>query len=67
MGGELRRYGAQYLGTRLLADYETLDRQGNGALPRPEAAVGVPAGRLKAYPREREIARLGAENTKLRG
>lgn len=66
MAGELRGYGAQHLGTRLLADYETLDKQGNGALPRPEAAPGVPAGRLKADPREKEIARLGAENTELR-
>ncbi|MER6687479.1 hypothetical protein [Streptomyces olivaceoviridis] len=30
------------------------------------AALGVPAGRPKADPREKEIARLGAANAKLR-
>ncbi|MFZ3467545.1 transposase [Streptomyces sp. 4.24] len=71
-----RRYPAEYK-TRVLAEYETLDRQGKGALLRREGlysslittwreqrdrgakvALAAPAGRPKADPRDKEIARL---------
>lgn len=78
-----RRYSAEYK-ARILAEYETLDRQGKGALLRREglysslithwrqqrdkgvkAALAAPAGRPKADPRDKEIARLRAENARL--
>ncbi|MER6367406.1 transposase [Streptomyces mirabilis] len=78
-----RRYSAQYK-ARILAEYETLDRQGKGALLRREGlysslithwrqqrdkgakeALAAPAGRPKADPRDKEIARLRAENARL--
>ncbi|MET7458309.1 hypothetical protein ABZT03_42075, partial [Streptomyces sp. NPDC005574] len=70
-----RRYTVEYK-ARILAEYETLDRQGKGALLRREglysslithwrqqrdqgakAALAAPAGRPKADPRDKEIAR----------
>ena len=78
-----RRYSAQYK-ARILAEYETLDRQGKGALLRREglysslitywrqqrdqgakAALAAPAGRPKADPRDKEIARLQAQVARL--
>ncbi|WP_066940476.1 transposase [Streptomyces sp. NBRC 110611] len=78
-----RRYSAEYK-ARILAEYETLDRQGKSALPRREGlylslitnwreqrdrgvqtALAGSAGRPKADPRDKEIARLKAENAKL--
>jgi transposase-like protein len=78
-----RRYSAEYK-ARILAEYETLDKQGKGALLRREglysslittwrqqrdkgarAALAAPAGRPKTDPRDKEIARLKAENAKL--
>ncbi|WP_328675013.1 hypothetical protein [Streptomyces sp. NBC_00343] len=79
-----RRCSAEYK-ARILAEYETLDKQGKGALLRLEglysslitswrqqrdsgarAALAAPAGRPKANPREKEIARPEAENARLR-
>ncbi len=79
-----RRYSAEYK-ARILAEYETLDKQGRGALLRREGlyssllhvwrqqrnkgaeqALAASAGRPKADPRDKEIARLERENVKLR-
>lgn len=78
-----RRYSAEYK-ARILAEYETLDRQGKGALLRREGlysslithwrdqrdrgaktALAAPAGRPKADPRDKEIARLQAHVARL--
>ncbi|MFJ9381117.1 transposase [Streptomyces sp. NPDC101455] len=78
-----RRYSAEYK-ARILADCETLDKKGKGALLRREglysslianwreqrdagakAALTAPAGRPKADPRDKEIARLEAKVTRL--
>ncbi|WP_262063912.1 hypothetical protein [Streptomyces sp. STR69] len=78
-----RRYSAECK-TRILTAYETLDKQGKGALLRREglysslitnwrqqrdndakAALAAPAGRTKADPRDREIARLEAHVARL--
>ncbi|MET8413312.1 transposase [Streptomyces sp. NPDC005195] len=78
-----RRYTAEYK-ARILAEYDTLDKQGKGALLRREglysslitnwreqrdrgakAALAASAGRPKADPRDKEIARLKAENSRL--
>jgi transposase-like protein len=78
-----RRYSAEYK-ARILAEYETLDKQGKGALLRREglysslitnwrqqrdngakAALAAPAGRPKADPRDKEIARLEAHVARL--
>ncbi|MEU6019675.1 transposase [Streptomyces sp. NPDC047515] len=79
-----RRYTAEYK-ARILAEYDTLGKQGKGALLRREGlysslitnwrqqrdrgakqALAAPSGRPKADPRDKEIARLEAENAKLR-
>ncbi|MFJ4518683.1 transposase [Streptomyces sp. NPDC088816] len=78
-----RRYTAEYK-ARILAEYETLDKKGKGALLRREGlysslittwrqqrhkgaldALAAPAGRPKADPRDREIAKLKAERDRL--
>ncbi|WAX81666.1 transposase [Streptomyces sp. KMM 9044] len=78
-----RRYSAEYK-ARILAEYETLDKKGKGALLRREglysslianwreqrdagakAALAAPAGRPKADPRDKEIARLEAKVARL--
>lgn len=78
-----RRYPAAYK-AKILAEYDTLDKAGKGALLRRERlysslisewrkqrdrgaieALGKPTGRPKADPRDRELERLRAENTKL--
>ncbi|MFD3736255.1 IS3 family transposase [Streptomyces sp. NPDC058632] len=78
-----RRYTAEYK-ARVLAEYETLDKKGKGALLRREglysslittwrqqrdkggqAALAAPAGRPRADPRDREIAKLKAEKARL--
>lgn len=78
-----RRYSAEYK-ARILAEYETLGKQGKGALLRREglysslitnwrqqrdtgakAALAAPAGRPKADPRDKEIARLEAQVARL--
>lgn len=78
-----RRFSAAYK-QRILAEYDTLDKQGKGALLRreglysslisawksqrdagAEAALAAPAGRPKADPRDKEIAKLKAENARL--
>ncbi|WTD78269.1 hypothetical protein OHB56_33165 [Streptomyces sp. NBC_01635] len=78
-----RRYTAEYK-ERILAEHETLDKKGKGALLRREGlysslittwrqqrdkgaqtALAAPAGRPKADPRDREIAKLQAEKARL--
>jgi transposase len=78
-----RRYSAEYK-ARILAEYETLDKHGKGALLRREGlysslittwrqqrdkgartALAAPAGRPKADPKDKEIARLKAEKARL--
>lgn len=78
-----RRYSAAYK-AKILAEYETLDKQGKGALLRREGlysslitnwrqqrdkgatqALAAPAGRPKADPRDKEIARLQAQVARL--
>ncbi|MCY0955069.1 transposase [Streptomyces sp. H27-S2] len=78
-----RRYSAEYK-ARILAEYETLGKQGKGALLRREglysslimnwrqqrdkgakAALAAPAGRPKADPRDKKIARMEAEIARL--
>ncbi|MFD7164756.1 transposase [Streptomyces violascens] len=78
-----RRYSAEYK-ARIPAEYETLDRQGKGALLRREGlhsslltnwreqrdrgaktALAAPAGRPKADPRDKEIARLQGQVARL--
>ncbi|MBV6703544.1 transposase [Kitasatospora aureofaciens] len=78
-----RRFSAAYK-QRILAEYDTLDKQGKGALLRREglysslisawksqrdagaaAALGAPAGRPKADPRDKEIAKLKSEVERL--
>lgn len=78
-----RRYSAEYK-AKILAEYETLGKQGKGALLRREglysslitnwrqqrdkgagAALAAPAGRPKADPRDKEIARLQTQVTRL--
>jgi transposase len=79
-----RRYSAAYK-ARILAEYDTLGKQGKGALLRREGlysslisawreqrdrgaeqALAAQAGRPKADPRDKEIAKLQAENARLR-
>jgi len=78
-----RQFSAKYK-TRVLAEYDALDRSARGALLRREGlysslistwrqqrdqgaqeALGRPAGRRPADPRDREIARLKRENERL--
>jgi transposase len=78
-----RTYSARYK-ARILAEYESLDKAGKGALLRREglytslisawreqreagalAALAKPAGRPQADPRDRENAKLRAENERL--
>ncbi|MFF3160128.1 transposase [Streptomyces sp. NPDC057910] len=78
-----RRYSAEYK-ARILAEYESLGRQGKGALLRREGlysslimnwreqrerggktALAAPAGRPKADPKDKEIARLQARVARL--
>jgi transposase len=80
-----RSYTAGYK-ARVLAEYESLDKAGRGALLRREglytslisawrqqrdagalAALGSPAGRPAADPRDKEIARLRREVARLDG
>lgn len=78
-----RRYSAEYK-ARILGEYESLDRQGKGAMLRREGlysslittwrqqrdrgaktALAAPAGRPRADPRDKEIARLEAQVARL--
>ena len=79
-----RQFSAKYK-TKILAEYDGLDRAGRGALLRREglyssliinwrrqrdegpAALARPAGRQKADPRDREIARLERQVQRLTG
>lgn len=79
-----RRFSAKYK-TRILAEYDGLDRTARGALLRREGlysslittwrqqrdqgpeALARPAGRQKADPRDREIARLERKVERLTG
>jgi transposase-like protein len=79
-----RQFSAKYK-TKILAEYDGLDRAGRGALLRREglyssliinwrrqldegpAALARPAGRQKADPRDREIARLEWQVERLTG
>jgi transposase len=79
-----RQFSAKYK-TKILAEYDGLDRAGRGALLRREglyssliitwrrqrdegpAALARPAGRQKADPRDREIARLERQVERLTG
>jgi transposase len=79
-----RQFSAKYK-TKVLAEYDGLDRAGRGALLRREglyssliinwrrqrdegpAALARPAGRQKADPRDREIARLERQVERLTG
>ncbi len=79
-----RQFSAKYK-TKILAEYDGLDRAGRGALLRREGlyssliinwrrqreqgpgALARPAGRQKADPRDREIARLKREVDRLAG